>query len=86
MKQTLLFIASFLLFINSIAQTHTIEIHPNGRVASILMTPAEYSSWISNDDFNNLIFAYSLKDFQLPLNFCQRHICGIKYLLIELHF
>ena len=40
MKQTLLFIASFLLFINSIAQTHTIEIHPNGRVASILMTPA----------------------------------------------
>ena len=53
MKQTLLFIASFLLFINSIAQTHTIEIHPNGRVASILMTPAEYNSWISNDDFNN---------------------------------
>jgi hypothetical protein len=53
MKQTLLFITSFLLFTNSIAQTHTIEIHPNGRVASILMTTAEYNSWISNDGFNN---------------------------------
>jgi hypothetical protein len=53
MKQTLLFITSFLLFTSSIAETHTIEIHPNGRVASILMTTAEYNSWISNDGFNN---------------------------------
>jgi len=53
MKQTLLFITYFLFLTNSIAQTHTIEIHPNGRVASILMTTAEYNSWISNDGFNN---------------------------------
>ena len=53
MKQTFLFITSFLLFTNSIAQTHTIEIHPNGRVASILMTTTEYNNWISNDGFNS---------------------------------
>jgi hypothetical protein len=53
MKQTLLFITSFLLFTSSIAQTHTIEIHPNGRVASILMTTTEYNSWISNNEYSN---------------------------------
>jgi hypothetical protein len=53
MKSKLFLNLFLLLSINSFSQTHTIEIHPNGRVASILMTPAEYNSWISNDDFNN---------------------------------
>ncbi|MFC2110104.1 T9SS type A sorting domain-containing protein [Bacteroidota bacterium] len=35
------------------AQTHTIEIHPNNRVASLLMSSVEYNNWISNDEFNN---------------------------------
>mgnify|MGYP006110755291 FL=1 len=53
MKSKLFLNLFLLLSINSFSQTHTIEIHPNGRVASILMTTAEYNSWISNDDFNN---------------------------------
>ena len=53
MKSKLFLNLFLLLSINSFSQTHTIEIHPNGRVASILMTTAEYNSWISNDGFNN---------------------------------
>lgn len=34
-------------------QIHTITISPNQRVASIQMSPSEYSSWITNDEFNN---------------------------------
>jgi hypothetical protein len=34
-------------------QIHTITISPNQRVASVLMSPSEYSSWITNDEFNN---------------------------------
>ena len=34
-------------------QTHRITVHANQRVASLEMTPAEYSSWKANDDFND---------------------------------
>jgi hypothetical protein len=54
MKKTFLTIA-FLLVILEVAktQTHPITIHSNGRVASLQMTAAEYSSWITNDEFTN---------------------------------
>ena len=34
-------------------QIHTITISPNQRVASVQMSPSEYSSWITYDEFNN---------------------------------
>ncbi len=37
------------------AQEHTIEVHPNNRVASLLMSSTEYSDWITNDGFNDWI-------------------------------
>lgn len=35
------------------AQNHPITIHPNGRVASLQMTPAEFKRWNDSDDYNN---------------------------------
>ena len=35
------------------AQIHPITISTNQRVASLQMSPSEYSSWILNDEFNN---------------------------------
>jgi hypothetical protein len=35
------------------AQIHPITISTNQRVASVLMSQSEYSSWITNDEFNN---------------------------------
>lgn len=35
------------------AQTHPISIHPNQRVASLLMSPAEYADWKANDGFSD---------------------------------
>jgi hypothetical protein len=34
-------------------QTHYIEVHPNGRVSSLLMTTTEYNSWKSNYEYDN---------------------------------
>ena len=45
---TLLFVISLC---NVVAQTHTIEIHQNNRVASLLMSTEEYANWKSNDEF-----------------------------------
>jgi Secretion system C-terminal sorting domain len=52
MKLLLRLIVASLFLTNATAQTHSIEVHPNGRVASLLMTPAEYGKWINDDDFN----------------------------------
>lgn len=41
------------VFCTAFSQSHTIVIHSNQRVASLQMTPAEYQSWVKNDDFNN---------------------------------
>jgi hypothetical protein len=35
------------------AQTHPITIHSNQRVASLQMTPSEYSAWIAKDEFED---------------------------------
>ncbi|HSD14911.1 MAG TPA: T9SS type A sorting domain-containing protein [Flavobacterium sp.] len=48
-----LFFCLFLLMQNAKSQTHPIELHPNNRVASLQMTPTEYSNWKANDQFNN---------------------------------
>ena len=47
----LLFIVFFITIGSS--QNHEITIHPGQRVASVKLTSSEYSSWISNNDFNN---------------------------------
>ena len=47
---TLLFVISLC---NVVAQTHTIEIHQNNRVASLLMSTEEYANWKSNDEFKD---------------------------------
>lgn len=52
LKLPLLF-SLFLLTQNGKAQTHPMELHPNNRVASLQMTPVEYSDWKTNDQFNN---------------------------------
>lgn len=46
---------SFLLGISVLlfSQTHYIEVHPNGRVSSLLMTAQEYDSWKTNYDYSN---------------------------------
>jgi len=53
MKKKLLF-TLFCLFVFCLsAQTRTIEVHPNNRVSSILMTESEYNVWISQDHFKD---------------------------------
>ncbi|MGC6491109.1 MAG: T9SS type A sorting domain-containing protein [Flavobacteriales bacterium] len=37
----------------SFSQTHVIDIHPEGRVSSLLMTPQEYESWVANYDYGD---------------------------------
>ncbi|WP_196894488.1 T9SS type A sorting domain-containing protein [Aureivirga marina] len=44
----------------AVAQTHTIVVHPNNRVASLQMTPEEYQSWKANDDFGDNTKRYAL--------------------------
>ena len=54
MKTKLLRLFALILFSSLIhSQSHTIEIHPDGQVASLLMSPTEYNSWITNNDFTN---------------------------------
>jgi len=43
----------FVLIQNAKSQTHPIEIHANNRVASLTMTPTEYSNWKTNNEFTN---------------------------------
>lgn len=43
-----------------VAQTHTIEIHENKRVASLLMSSEEYETWKTNDEFNNKVIREAL--------------------------
>lgn len=43
------FFTSLLLF----AQTHYIEVHPNGRVSSLLMSQQKYESWKTNYDYSD---------------------------------
>lgn len=52
MKKHLFASLLILSIFHGIAQTHAIEIHQNNRVASLLMSPDEYTNWISNDEFN----------------------------------
>ncbi|MDA9898055.1 hypothetical protein N9D69_00610 [Flavobacteriales bacterium] len=35
------------------SQNHYIEVHPNGRVSSLLMTTQEYDSWKTNYDYSD---------------------------------
>ncbi|MEP0265412.1 T9SS type A sorting domain-containing protein [Dokdonia sp.] len=60
MKNLLLFFVAIVCAINLNAQEHLIEIHPEGRVASLLMEPSEYNNWIINDEFNNATVRHSL--------------------------
>jgi len=39
--------------LDATSNEHPIDIHPNGRVASLLMSDTEFDSWISNDNYNN---------------------------------
>jgi hypothetical protein len=54
-------ILSFIIVVATIlnttvnSQVHTIEISPNNRVASLLMSSTEYSNWITKNEFNNWI-------------------------------
>lgn len=50
-KQLLTLLLIFTIF-SLFSQTHTIEIHPNNRVASLLMSSTEYSDWKTNDHFS----------------------------------
>jgi Leucine-rich repeat (LRR) protein len=53
-KATLLTIVIILFTtVSGKSQTHPITIHPNQRVVSLQMTPSEYSSWITNDEFTS---------------------------------
>lgn len=47
----LLVVCSFTTLLT--AQVHPIEVHSNNRVASILLSPSEYSSWIATNGFGN---------------------------------
>jgi hypothetical protein len=50
----------FVLLQNAKSQTHPIDLHPNSRVASLMMAPAEYSNWKVNDEFNNTAIRQAL--------------------------
>ncbi|WP_353777649.1 T9SS type A sorting domain-containing protein [Winogradskyella sp. 3972H.M.0a.05] len=61
MKNVLLTLAVCVFLVAPInAQTHTIEIHQNNRVASLLMEADEYNNWIVNDQFNNAGIRHAL--------------------------
>lgn len=60
MKKLLLFFIIISCTANSYAQDHVIEVHPEGRVASLLMEPSEYNNWIMNDEFNNATVRHAL--------------------------
>ena len=53
MKKQLFTLFLILTIFNLDAQTHTIEIHPNNRAASLLMSSVEYNDWKSNNEFYN---------------------------------
>jgi len=51
MKKAFLLLASLFGIVSLAGQTHTIKIHEDGRVASLLMTPTEYSDWKTKNEF-----------------------------------
>ena len=53
MKKQLLTLLLVIAFFTLKAQQHSIEIHPNNRAASLLMSSAEYNNWITKDEYNN---------------------------------
>jgi hypothetical protein len=62
MKKELFTLLLILTIFNLDAQTHTMEIHPNNRAASLLMSSVEYNNWISNNEFNNQSIREALFD------------------------
>lgn len=53
MKKLVTLLCLSICSLYSIAQNHPITIHPNGRVASLQMTAAEFKRWNDSDDYNN---------------------------------
>jgi len=47
------FVVSLFILSYCRSQSHPITIHPNQRVVSLLMTPGEYSAWVTNDEYTN---------------------------------
>ncbi|WP_196886856.1 T9SS type A sorting domain-containing protein [Aureivirga sp. CE67] len=59
MKKITLTLFLFLVYFTQ-AQTNTIVVHPNNRVASLQMSSSDYQSWITNDDFGDNDKRYAL--------------------------
>jgi hypothetical protein len=56
-------------WLQSKSQDHTITIHSNNRVASLLMTGPEYQSYVANDEFlNNAVRQNLVKDIYKKFN------------------
>ncbi|RLD17908.1 MAG: hypothetical protein DRI69_11295 [Bacteroidetes bacterium] len=53
MKSVFLLLFTCCILTGLQAQTHQIDIHPNNRVASLLMSMQEYGDWKTNDAYNN---------------------------------
>ncbi len=71
MKHISIFFLSFLFLSTAIGQVHPIEVHENNRVASLQMTPTEYSDWKTEDHFNNTAVREALFN-DIYLNFADK--------------